>query len=254
MSLTLQMLINNGLLEELASCFTNETAANIVLTSIKFPVCYRPNFAQAGPPMDFWLKVCEQIEKGLIPGGFEELLAASARQLPGNKILEPFNLAQAASAVPLAAPPSGNYSFPLSVIRHHDAFISYSQQDQDMVKCIAGKLKKRNVRVWLDEWELIPGSSFAGEIEQVLAVIPAVVVFCGTKGFGPWQRKEVEVVYDRAFRDKCRLIPVMLPGVGTGDLPPFLKTFNATAINDCSDDTAIVRLASAIKGKILRTL
>ena len=123
-----------------------------------------------------------------------------------------------------------------------------------MVKCIAGKLKDRNVKVWLDEWESSPGYSSAGEIERVLTVIPAVVVFCGTGGFGPWQRKEVEAVYDRAFRDKCRLIPVLLPGVGANDLPPFLKTFNAVAIKNCSDHTAIVQLASAIKGKILRTL
>jgi hypothetical protein len=254
MSLTLQMLINNGLLEELADSFTEAADVNILLTSIGFPKAHRLNFNRVGSPIDFWYDVCEKIEKGLIMSSFEELLAAAAQRLQGNKTFAPFTHLSTVSSDSYGPPLTGNEVYPVSVIRHFDVFISYSRKDQDIVKCIAGKLRDRNVKVWLDEWELPKGMQFVPEIERVLAVVPAIVVFYDSQGFGPWQQTEVYSVYDRAFRSKCRLIPAMLPGVAAGDLPPFLKTFNSVAINDCSDDTAIVRLASSIKGKILRTL
>jgi hypothetical protein len=251
MSLTLQMLIKNGLLEELAGSFTEAADANILLTSIGFPMAHRLNFNRVGSPMDFWYDVCEKIEKGLITSGFEELLAAAAQRRQGNKTFAPFAHLSTVSSVSSGPQSTGNDVYPVSVIRNFDVFISYSRKDQDIVKCIAGKLRDRNVKVWLDEWELPVGMQFVPEIEKVLAVVPTIVVFYGSRGFGPWQQTEVYSVYDRAFRSKCRLIPVMLPGVAAGDLPPFLKTFNGIAINDCSDHTAIVRLANAIKGKTL---
>lgn len=249
MSLTLQTLINNGFLDELASCFTDATNANLLLTSIDFPVSQRPNFNRAGSPIDFWYEVCEKIEKGFAKSGFEELLKAAARRLPGNKTFAPLSKWQASPAVSPAPSTSGNFFFPIPVIRHYDVFISYSRLDQDIVRCIAQQLRDRNVKVWLDEWELPVGVQFVPEIEKVLDTVPAVAVFYGPNGFGPWQKTEVYSVYDRAFKNKCKLIPVLLPGVKPSDLPLFLKTFNSITISSCADRDSNDKLAYTISGK-----
>lgn len=249
MPLNLQLFINNGWLDELANCFTNSTDANILLTSIGFPASHRPNFNQVGSSRDYWYAVCEKINNGLVPGGFAELMAAAAQQLPGNKTFKPFALKQSPPPVTPVSPQTGNNIYPVALIGQFEAFISYSRVDQILVKCIAGELKKLNRTVWLDEWELIPGDSFVDEIEQVLAGVPAVVVFLGPQGFGPWHKKEVAAAYERAFRKQCRLIPVLLPGADVANMPLLLKTFTAMHINNCSDHVAIDRLAKAIIGQ-----
>ncbi len=90
MTLDLQALINNKLLDEIASCFTTSGEANLLLLAISFPKAHFPQFSNFSTPMDFWLNVCEKIDKGLVKSDFIDLLAAAHSRLPGNKVFAKF--------------------------------------------------------------------------------------------------------------------------------------------------------------------
>jgi len=89
-ALSMQDFILNGLLDELASVLQSKDRAYLVLGSCGFPAVHRPSFDRQERPLDFWQLVCEEIEKGVLQGGFEPLLAAAAALYPHNPRLKPF--------------------------------------------------------------------------------------------------------------------------------------------------------------------
>lgn len=90
MTLTMQTLITNRLLDELANVFSNSGDADWLLWAIGYPPAARPQFETAGAPLGFWSNVCTQIDNGTVVGGFEPLLAAAAGRFPGNERFSPF--------------------------------------------------------------------------------------------------------------------------------------------------------------------
>lgn len=247
MPLNLQALINNGLLDELAARINTPVESSLLLAAIDFPNAHRPNFARADSPIDYWFKVCEQIEGGRVTGGFEPLLRAAARRLPGNQVFAPF-----ANPAPSVTPPSGvpgkrDPAHAHLTARYYDVFISYSRRDETQVKFVAQGLRRRGVRVWLDEWEIPLGVPFADDLQQVLGQVKVVLVCIGDGGLGPWQSAEVRVALERSVRNECRLIPLLLPGVaGMEALPLFLRTLNGMQFKTTGDEGALDKLAEAI--------
>jgi formylglycine-generating enzyme len=47
-------------------------------------------------------------------------------------------------------------------------FICYARQDQDFVLALAAQLKAREVLVWLDQWDLLPGENYIESIDVVI--------------------------------------------------------------------------------------
>ena len=45
-------------------------------------------------------------------------------------------------------------------------FISHSSRDQQFARWIAVDLKNAGHRVWFDEWEILPGGSIVGKMEE----------------------------------------------------------------------------------------
>jgi CHAT domain/Effector-associated domain 1 len=90
MDITLQQLLQLGLVEELAHCFSSELMADLLLTEINFPRAYRPVFSR---PIEFWKAVCDEIDRGRLPSGFQLLFIAAARQFPSNSHFVRFNQA-----------------------------------------------------------------------------------------------------------------------------------------------------------------
>lgn len=132
------------------------------------------------------------------------------------------------------------------VLSDHDVFICYSQVDKDIVTQIASRLKSTFITPWIDVWEVKAGDSFARKIEEVLAVVPIVAIFCGTKGLSSWQEQEVAAVMDRSVRKQCLLIPVLLPGVDDNLLTPFLKLKQFIKFDKENDPCAFLKLANRI--------
>jgi hypothetical protein len=205
---------NEVLLDEIARVAPDEVTAYILLAALGFPNAELPRFSQTQSPLHFWRIVFEQIENGRIACGLGALATQAARRFPGNATLRRL----AAQPEPTAAPATLGEV----VASGYDVFVSYSSRDRQIVSDLAEAIRSAGLRVWFDEWSLPLGKPFAREIQSILTRVPAVVVCYGTEGYGPWQEAEVEAVFDRSFRGDCLVIPVMLSGVRSHDLPPFL--------------------------------
>ena len=88
-------------------------------------------------------------------------------------------------------------------------------------------LEERGLRVWLDEWELIPGQPWQEAIEDVIGKTRSAAVLIGHYGIGPWQTPEMRAVLSLFVKKGLPVIPVLLPDAPSShdDLPLFLQSF-----------------------------
>jgi len=139
-----------------------------------------------------------------------------------------------------------NYNF--------DVFLSHNSKDKSVVEKIARRLTKRGIKVWLDKWNLIPGTPWQEEIEDALDQCGTYAVFWGKSGIGPWENEEMRNALATRVRNKQRrVIPVLLPGSPDNKdlkLPSFLARLTWVDFRDNLDDeNAFHNLVSGIQGK-----
>ena len=60
----------------------------------------------------------------------------------------------------------------------YDVFISHRSDNKPWVRTLATNLQKAGLRVFLDEWELVPGDSFIAGLEQELENSAGGVLVC----------------------------------------------------------------------------
>ncbi|HEX5734746.1 MAG TPA: TIR domain-containing protein [Blastocatellia bacterium] len=132
---------------------------------------------------------------------------------------------------------------------YFDVFLCHNSADKSEVKHIGQMLKDRQIRPWLDEWELRPGVPWQKLLEQQIEKIKSVAVFIGSQGIGPWQRQEIDA-FLREFVDRnCPVIPVLLPTAPTTpDLPLFLRGLTWVDFRGQESD-AVSRLVWGITGE-----
>ncbi len=107
----------------------------------------------------------------------------------------------------------------------YDVFFSYNSTDRKAVVSIAKKLLKRKLRPWVDDWDLVPGTSWQDALAAQLGQIGAMAVFMGPGGLGPWQSNEIKAFLNQSANRDCIIIPVILPGYDERiELPLFLQT------------------------------
>jgi tetratricopeptide (TPR) repeat protein len=107
-----------------------------------------------------------------------------------------------------------------------DVFLSHNSKDKPVVRQIAEALKERGLRVWLDEWELIPGRRWIPELEKVIETAKTAAVMVGESGFGRWEQPEYEGALSEFVDRGLPVIPVFLPGAPEKPkLPLFLRGF-----------------------------
>ena len=92
-----------------------------------------------------------------------------------------------------------------------DVFLSYNSIDKSVVKQIGEQLRTRGLKVWLDEWELVPGRPWQEAIEEVIQTSGSAAVFVGISGLGPWEIPEMRGCLAECVRRKMPVIPVLLP-------------------------------------------
>jgi len=136
-----------------------------------------------------------------------------------------------------------------------DSFISYNRDDAAAVKQIAQTLASKGIKVWLDEWNLVPGEVWQSQIEKILKTCRTIVVVAGPSGMSPWQREEVRAAVARRVaetRGLVRVIPVLLPKSDSRALEddaPFLSATTWVRFWESVDDEEqIHRLACGIRG------
>jgi len=72
-----------------------------------------------------------------------------------------------------------------------DVFLSHSSRDKTVVRPLAERLRKDEVKVWLDEWVLKPGDSIPANIEAGLERSRVLVLCMSANAFGAnWAQLE----------------------------------------------------------------
>jgi len=148
----------------------------------------------------------------------------------------PSSRADANRTVPIAQP--------------HDVFLCHSGHDKPLVRALARALRARNLRVWLDEWEIPPGAPWQEALERAIQTVRSAAVLYGPSGIGPWADREMRAILSQFTRRKLPVIPVLLPGVSmTPELPLFLNEFTWSDLRSGLSREDIDRLVWGITGE-----
>ena len=107
-------------------------------------------------------------------------------------------------------------------VAEYDVFLSYNWRDKDAVRSIARQLRKRGLRPWMDERQLRPGTAWQPELEEIIARVPAAAVIIGAERTD-WQTVEIRAFIQQSVSRGCAIVPVLLPGASTADLPVYLQ-------------------------------
>jgi hypothetical protein len=108
-----------------------------------------------------------------------------------------------------------------------DIFISYSQREPEPTVKLANELEARGYSVWWDN-NLVPGESFRKVILRELNTAKAVIVIWTPSSVkSDWAISEA----DRA-RSARKLIPLRLPSINYGDIPPPFNQLHTEKVDD----------------------
>ena len=139
--------------------------------------------------------------------------------------------------------------------QHFDVFLAHNSQDKPQVRAIVANLKRRGLKVWLDEEQIPPGRPFQDVIQQALQNVSCAAIFIGSGGLGRWQILELRSLLTRFVDADIPVIPVLLPGVeGIPEHLLFLQELNYVKFeNGINDFEALDKLESGIRQKPVRS-
>jgi TIR domain len=130
-----------------------------------------------------------------------------------------------------------------------DVFCAHNSHDKNQVEMIADKLKRRNIKSWIDKNQILGGQSFQTKIQEVIPKVKSAAIFFGESGLGNWQKEEIEFLLDECKHSNKSLIPVLLPGVK--EIPRelgFIRQRNFVSFGEGSQQ-ALDKLEASIKCK-----
>jgi len=117
-----------------------------------------------------------------------------------------------------------------------DVLLCYNQEDQFTVKNIANQLKEKQIRPWLDIWEVPGGVNSYEQLEKDIERIRSVAFLIGSNGC-PWQKEPLISFIWEFFEREVRLIPVILKDVPPEPkLPVYLKRKRSVDFRDEESD------------------
>lgn len=129
-------------------------------------------------------------------------------------------------------------------------FLSHNGKDKPTVRQLAEALKARELEVWLDEWELIPGRPWQDALEEMIKTAKSAAVLVGKDGLGPWEIPEMRGCLSQFVKRNMPVIPVLLPGAPPQpDLPLFLQQFTWVDLRGGLTDEGLDLLQWGITGK-----
>jgi GNAT superfamily N-acetyltransferase len=131
-----------------------------------------------------------------------------------------------------------------------DVFLSHNSKNKAVVRDLAEQLRRRGLRVWLDEWELIPGRPIQDALEDILRTTRSAIAAVGPDGLGPWQVPELRGCLNQFVSRQLPVIPVLLPGTpDKPDLPLFLGTLMWVDLRGGITENGLDQLEWGITGK-----
>lgn len=134
--------------------------------------------------------------------------------------------------------------------KEFDVFLSHNSGDKPAVRELAEALRAHGLRVWFDEWELIPGRRWQQALAEIIATVKTAAVLVGGDGLGPWEEPEMEGCLIQCVRRGLPVIPVLLPGApAKPELPLFLETFTWVDLRGGLTPEGLERLIWGITGR-----
>jgi hypothetical protein len=121
-------------------------------------------------------------------------------------------------------------------------FVSYNHRDERIATRLAAQLRLAGADVWIDEWEIEPGDSIPGKVNEALAIVDTVVVlWSANAASSAWVHAELGSALARSLNDgSLRVIPIRLDG---SQLPPLLGHLSWLRVEGDNDvKTAVRRL------------
>jgi hypothetical protein len=110
--------------------------------------------------------------------------------------------------------------------KRFDVFLCHNSEDKDPIRELNERLKRQQIRTWLDEEQLRPGQPWQDELEKQIQSINSVVIAVGKSATGPWQNVEIRAFLSEFVRRGCPIIPLLLPDcTDIPKLPLFLNQF-----------------------------
>ncbi|MFO1434729.1 MAG: SUMF1/EgtB/PvdO family nonheme iron enzyme [Candidatus Competibacteraceae bacterium] len=131
-----------------------------------------------------------------------------------------------------------------------DVFLSHNSRDKPTVRQLAEALQRRGLKVWLDEWELVPGRPWQEALEEIIQTTRSAAVLVGKDGLGPWEIPEMRGCLSEFVGRKLPVIPVLLPDAPSQPkLPLFLTGFTWVDLRAAGlSETNLDRLEWGITG------
>ncbi len=128
-----------------------------------------------------------------------------------------------------------------------DVFLSHNSKDKPLVREVAKALRDRDLTVWFDEDDLVPGMPWVSALEQAIQNSAAVAVLIGGAGVGPWERPEMNAALIESVERSVPIIPLLLPNAPEKpDLPLFLKTLSWIDCRDGVSKLALDRICKSV--------
>lgn len=130
-----------------------------------------------------------------------------------------------------------------------DVLLCHNSRDKPTVRVLGQELKGRGLKVWLDEWELVPGQPWQEALEAIVQSTGAAAVLVGKDGVGPWQDREMRGCLSEFVNRDLPVIPIALPGASTKPaLPMFLKQFTWVDLRDGISKEGVDRIVWGVTG------
>lgn len=124
-------------------------------------------------------------------------------------------------------------------------FISHNKADKLEGRLLATSLVQQGVGVWFDEWDILPGDSIVGGIEEGLSEADVfVLVWSSNASKSEWVGTELQAYLVRRVNDQTlRIVPIMLDETPLPVLVADYRGFEAT------DQLPLEEIAARILGE-----
>lgn len=126
------------------------------------------------------------------------------------------------------------------------AFISHNRADKTLAEEIGMRLVAEGSGVWFDRWEIAPGDSIVGKINDGLTrTTHVIVLWSKNAAVSKWVGSELAAAITRMLGDgSVRIIPVILDGT---PLPPLLADIKYIDYREPSE-AALREILTAVLG------
>jgi hypothetical protein len=92
---------------------------------------------------------------------------------------------------------------------------------------VVNELKKKNIRPWMDEEQIPPGTSYVEAVGKAISRMRSAVIFIGPNGLGPNQERETNALYLAKVERQCRTIVAILSNcIRKPAIPELLRDIN----------------------------